>query len=109
MGRNPTTEAVCETRRFAAFGTVLTCLIRWGPVSLSHIGTGQRAFQAIFILGFSYDQKNGAEGRIRTTDTGIFSAVLYQAELPRLTGKLIIVGGTQGVNAAWALTQGYRI
>ena len=28
---------------------------------------------------------SGAEGRIRTTDTGIFSAVLYQAELPRLT------------------------
>ena len=32
----------------------------------------------------SKEPEIGAEGRIRTTDTGIFSAVLYQAELPRL-------------------------
>ena len=52
----------------------------------SHVATGQRAIPAIFELGWRSYSESGAEGRIRTTDTGIFSAVLYQAELPRLKG-----------------------
>ena len=40
----------------------------------------------VFEFGTDPYRKSGAEGRIRTTDTGIFSAVLYQAELPRLEG-----------------------